>query len=725
MEDKGLLRLTLSPDANQIGSVETINDELQECRGLLFAHDALYVNANNSKGLYRLRDSNGDDQFDEVRLLYESSGGVGHGRNDLALGPDGDIYSIHGDAVDLPTGFVDRTSPFREQRRGGKSREGHVIRTDAEGKSWELLAAGLRNPFGIDFNADGEMFTYDADAEFDMGAPWYRPTRVNHIVPGGDYGWRGVTGDWPPYFPDHPDNAPPNLDIGKGSPTAVKFGYRSQFPQQYQQALFILDWAYGRILAVHMVPRGASYFCQASTFLRGRPLNVTDLDFGPAGQMYFVTGGRKTRSALYRVRYIGDAPDQEAPTLQQQSRRVHTRAARQVRRQLETLHHAVGAAAIEESWPRLASADPWIRHAARVAVEHQPLELWRQRALSEERPLASLASLLALARSRSPAVMPSILNRLNGISIADQPASFKRTALYVYELCLSDLSALDAQSAVAAAAKLEPLYPDSSNQVNRRLSDLLVRLDVASVIPKTLVRLQAANDQTERIHCLFVLRNAKNGWTVDGRRRYWTALRRTSDFLGGEGMRGFIENIRRDALDSLSDEDKTALAELLEEPSAIEAETALTARPIVKRWSLAELARPNDVDRTPDYEQGKKMFAAALCARCHRMGQQGTPLGPDLTSVARRFSRQDILQSIMEPSQVIAENYRSQQVVTGKLVEIPKSEIEEYSLSATSYMPTGLLDTLTHEEILDLLAYIESGGNPQHPIFSRPIGVTR
>ena len=141
------------------------------------------------------------------------------------------------------------------------------------------------------------------------------------------------------------------------------------------------------------------------------------------------------------------------------------------------------------------------------------------------------------------------------------------------------------------------------------------------------------------------------------------------------------------------------------------------------------------------------MFAVALCARCHRFGQQGMALGPDLTSVARRFSRQDILQSILEPSQVIAENYRSQQVVTtsgkvlegrvsytgdyrspilkiatdpmfpGKLIEIPKSEIEEYSWSATSYMPSGLLDTLSREEILDLLAYIESGGEPQHPVY--------
>ena len=100
----------------------------------------------------------------------------------------------------------------------------------------------------------GDLFTYDADAEFDMGSPWYRPTRVDQLVSGTDFGWRGVTGKWPPYFPDHADNALPTLDIGRGSPTAVAFGTNSNFPPDYRRALFILDWAYGRIVAVNLAP---------------------------------------------------------------------------------------------------------------------------------------------------------------------------------------------------------------------------------------------------------------------------------------------------------------------------------------------------------------------------------------------------------------------------------------------------------------------------------------
>ena len=109
-EGVGILRMTL-PQAGMSDEVrvELINDKLQECRGLLWAFDSLFANANNSKGLYRLRDTDGDDQFDEVKLLKATGGGVGHGRNALTLGPDNLIYVIHGNNVLISE--TDRTIP--------------------------------------------------------------------------------------------------------------------------------------------------------------------------------------------------------------------------------------------------------------------------------------------------------------------------------------------------------------------------------------------------------------------------------------------------------------------------------------------------------------------------------------------------------------------------------------------------------------------------------------
>ena len=133
-------------------------------------------------------------------MEFSVATGVGHGRNDLALGPDGMIYAIHGDAVSAPTDMSNRRSPLLKQ--GQKGGHGFVMRTDRDGRKWEVVTTGMRNPFGIAFNPDGEMFTYDADAEYDTGASWYRPTRILHLLPGGDFGWRTATGLWPAYDPD-------------------------------------------------------------------------------------------------------------------------------------------------------------------------------------------------------------------------------------------------------------------------------------------------------------------------------------------------------------------------------------------------------------------------------------------------------------------------------------------------------------------------------------------
>jgi len=89
-EKKGLLRLTLSGSGDQ--KIEIIDDELLECRGLLYAHGSLFANANNTKALFRLTDKDNDGKFEERQELVRTEGGVGHGRNHIKLGPDGDIY---------------------------------------------------------------------------------------------------------------------------------------------------------------------------------------------------------------------------------------------------------------------------------------------------------------------------------------------------------------------------------------------------------------------------------------------------------------------------------------------------------------------------------------------------------------------------------------------------------------------------------------------------------
>lgn len=122
-------------------------------------------------------------------------------------------------------------------------------------------------------------------------------------------------------------------------------------------------------------------------------------------------------------------------------------------------------------------------------------------------------------------------------------------------------------------------------------------------------------------------------------------------------------------------------------------------------------------------------------------------MGPDLTALAGRFSPRDILESILIPSKQISDQYEAVQIVTvdGKvivgrivnlagntyrintdmlnpdlMVTIDRNNIEEMLPSKTSMMPTGLLNTLNQEEVLDLMAYLLSRGDRTHAMFKQP-----
>ena len=606
----------------------------------------------------------------------------------------------------------------------------------------------LRNPFGIAFNVDGELFTYDADAKYDMGAPWYRPTRVDHLISGSDFGWRRVTKQWPPYVPDRPDISQPTLDIGKGSPTAVAFGTGSGFPPPYQNALFILDWAYGRILAVHLSPRGSSYAAKAESFVRGRPANVTDVEFGPDGAMYFITGGRGTQSALYRVRYQGAKIDTKPATQQQRERDRHAARSRKLRRSLETLHGRRDSKAVAIAWPHLNSDDPWIRHAARVAIEWQPVKRWQPSALTEERPWAALEALLALVRVGPEDSHGSVVERLNRLPFKRFTEQQKSAALFIYERCLAsgDVTSAYRKSIIHS---LDALYPDTSADVNRRLGLLLKRLGTGRFVERTISLFEQSETQQQRMHHLFVLRDVKTGWTPAARRRYFEHLRRFGEFTGGDGMPTFRRLIESEALASLPESQRMPLEKLLRD--AVDpwvAEIPQEKRSLVRKWTTDDFADSlAQTARGRDFERGKRMFAAARCILCHRVGRRGGVVGPDLSSVSARFSPRDVLVSVLDPSRVVAEKYRSDtfvledgRIITGRIVpggdfrsptlrvstdpldpkqvvEFAKAAIELHKRSPVSPMPKELVDYLTKNEILDLLAYINAAGRAEHPSF--------
>lgn len=762
-EDKGLLRMTLDAERKAVAKVETINADLLECRSLLFAHGALYVSANNSRGIYRLKDTNGDDTFDEVKLLKKLEGGVGHGRNGLALGKDGKIYLACGNNVRVSPD-ISPLSPYRNPQQDrllpciwneflfdsdAKPPCGHILRFDAEGKTWELVAGGFRNPYDLAVNPDGDMFTYDADMEWDAGASWHRPTCVMHVVPGGEYGWRQETNLWPNFFADA---LPRVVDIGLGSPTGVAFGTGSSFPPQYQRALFILDWAYGRIIAVHLTPRDSSYVGRAEVFVKGKPLNLTDLAFGSDGAMYFTVGGRSTQSAIYRVRWTGEKPAPEdpiGPDYELGKRAQRERELRERRRNLEGLAASDEAKPLDDAWDSLAHSDPLLQSAARIAIENRPPVklgkiadrpmLPRQEYLEKRRRAMEL---LALARTAEPAESKTVYDGLASVLETGRLGANETQiiVLRALELAFIRLGAED-EDKNRFRKKLEACYPAGTFPENYLLCELLVYLDSPKVIAPTLKLLAAAKKQEEQMFYIYTLRNLDHGWSLNQRLEFLAAVKRMDRYEGSSYMQRFVGFIRSDVLASMSESEQRELAPLIamlgksDEPVL----PAVMNRPHFREWTMEEVLAVLDKakDQPRDLDHGRQIFAAALCSRCHRLRGKGGTIGPDLAGAAARYSRRDLVDAIVYPSRVMDEKYRDTRVLTidgevvvgqlaggnkeqlyfstspfepAQITRIRRDSIETRQPSSVSPMPTGLLNTLTEEEILDLMAWVESGG---------------
>ena len=297
-------------------TVRTFCDKVNNCQGILplGKHVLAIGDGPDGTAFYRLSDEDADGVAEKVDTLITFTGGMGdHGPHVPILGPDGLIYIMLGNHTFVERPVAD-TSPHHHyydaelitpkyedangHASGKRAPGGTVVRTDANGSFLELFVGGFRNAYDHAFNRDGELFTYDADMEWDIALPWYRPTRVNHVIPGAEFGWRSGWSKWPDYYVD---SLPGTLDIGRGSPTGVVFYDHDRFPKKYQGALFMCDWSQGRVVAVTLDPADGTYRGQSEIFLEGRPLNCSDIAVGPDGWLYISVGGRNTAGSIFRV----------------------------------------------------------------------------------------------------------------------------------------------------------------------------------------------------------------------------------------------------------------------------------------------------------------------------------------------------------------------------------------------------------------------------------------
>ena len=761
--------------------VQKVPVQIRAINGMTYAYGAIYAGVNDYEqkapsGLYRITDSDGDDQLDKVELLHAFDSKSDHGVHKVVKTPDGKgLFIVCGNNAVISDGYLDGTSKSspvaklwgddhllprmpdgRGHNRSVLAPGGIVYRTTPDGKEFEIYASGFRNIYGAGVNKDGELFTYDADMEYDFNTPWYRPTRVCHVVSGAEFGWRNGAGKYPEFYPD---TLPPVLNIGPGSPTGTTFGYGAKFPSKYQKAFYILDWSWGRLYAVHLDESGASYTATKEEFVTGSPLPLTDVLIHPEdGAMYFTIGGRRVQSGLYRVSYVGN---EDTSPIDLTPEATPERA---LRHQLEAFHGRVDPKAVDTAWPYLDNKDRFIAWAARIVLEHQPASGWADKALTESEPAKQLPALLSLARltgqcpdHRTSGAEPDaarrdqILGALLKLDFAKLPLNQQVEFVRLTEIVLHRFGNPGEATVAAIIEKLDASFPSDSFELNWLLCETLAYLQAPNTAAKGMALIASAPSQEPQMEFARSLRFLKTGWTPELRTLQLEWFLKAANYKGGASFDKFIEFIRNDSLATFTEAEKTQLSGLIakkpERKSLVENVGAMFAGRTPTIWTLEELsAAANTGLKGRAFENGRRMFGAAACFGCHRFGNAGGMNGPDLTGAGGRYSPHDLLDQIINPSKVINEQFapivvtkNDGTVVSGVVVNlsgdsvtlntdltdpnqrtnVDRKEVKSIETSKISPMPPMLLMLLKKEEILDLLAYVLSGGDKTNAMFAK------
>lgn len=759
-----LLRITPSEDLAEPAKVDRLHDRVGRAQGLLAVGHDLFVNVAadpaRDGGLWRLRDLDDDDAYEVVERLAGYGSGSEHGPHGLVLGPDGHLWMVNGNYSSLPEDLRS-PSPFagwleddvleriwdpRGHAHGIHVPGGVLLRTDLEAREWEIVAGGMRNPYDLDFNADGELFTYDADMEWDIGTPWYRSPRLLHLVSGAEYGWRSGSSKWPI---DSPDAFPAVLEMDAGSPTGVASGHRSAFPAPWNRSMFLGDWAYGRILAVELEPDGGTYTGEPRTFLSGRPLNVTDFDFGPHGDLYLVTGGRGSQSALYRVRWIGPSRPDVA--------RFDGDAAdvRTLRRDLERAHRRPGAIEFERLVYGLGDRDGTIRRASRVGLEHWLRgEIASGGVASITDALATLRdlpadqggweALLACMHVFDASRVGELSRWLERLADDDDSAEGERWLGRLAGVMVSRFGGAEVAVGDRLRDRLGQVFPGQDPATDRHLIDAMVVLGGDDVAATILDSVDGTSSSTELMHRLHAISQLDGSWSSTLDARIVDLLLELGRTTGGASHAGYVDTIE----DRIRPHLDAAVAVRLDAERGQDGRTPADAevRRLVRRWEVGDFdLHLSRALAGRDHARGRSLYDDLQCSACHKVGDHGIAYGPDLTGVGGRFGLRDILVATLQPERDLSDQYEALLLETedgdrhlGLVVErgddavilapdprlgtgavvVPSGAIVRETVA--SPMPSGLLDTADMDGVLDLLAYLISGGNADDPVFLAP-----
>ncbi len=604
---RGYVRLLLDEDGSgrATKALDFTGGPADGAMGLFWEGDDLYCVG--AGGQRRWRDANGAGRLRPPELLLKLKTGGEHEAHAVRRGPDGWLYVLCGNSTGVSSRLASLpTSPVKDPVAGV------VLRLPPDFKGCEIVADGFRNAYGMDFNSDGELFTYDSDNERCVSLPWYEPIRLYHVVAGGNHGW--LSPQWatswrkPPYFLDV---VPPVATLGRGSPTGVVCYQHAQFPEKYRGGLFLADWTFGRISFAHLERSGSSYTARTEDFLK----TTGDVGLAPTalalqretGDLFFSVGGRGTRGAVYRVRYPQgletlqldqvrrwqtparslDYPETDRPALLARARGEGTDLAGR-RRALELLRRHKDRFEREQLDAVLLANfgvdDRLVRQAAARLLADLPPHPLR---MSGVRAASTVA--LALGGNSTGA--------LTNLADSAQPLDVRLDVVRLVQLGLGDLGAKAAQGTVwegytlrvpgrvladLTRAELRQAFPSGAADLDRELSRTLAVIEDndPGTLTKVAGRLSATSSPIEDVHYLIVLARLKGPRSPEVTSRTATALLALDAKLTASGRhRDTNWSLRVDELFvELTKKDQALNAALLAHPDFGRPDHALFAR---------------------------------------------------------------------------------------------------------------------------------------------------
>lgn len=690
--------------------------------------------------LTMLRDADGDGVADERRDVLsglgwppEKSTDRLHGANGVVAGHDGWLYLALGDrGCDVP-----RPEGDRLVLNGGG-----ILRCRPDGTDLHVFSTGLRNIY--DIALDDELNVFVRDNENDGGNYMIR---VCHSFMGADHGY-------PYLYQEHPEEAlPPLADLARGSSAGGVVYLSRTFPASHQGALFFCEW--GRSVVMYAREReGAGFAAMKETeFAAGAPndpygFRPTDVIVDRDGSLLvsdWADGQRpkRGRGRIYRIQYEGVAERASSPVLDSGQFDAVWMTARA--RDSKTLFE------IAER-----DSDPRVRAQAIRAIGDLFDPVLVQHRIAAERGDSKIAKRLSrLPRGADPRVMLELTVALGRLRWSESPHWLR-----------------------ANLGRPDPTLAHAAMQTLRRSRNwpaVLKWLDAPDNSSFRPIALRALAEQAEIEVVDGLIRRLGTSQDPKRRREYADLLCRVHRKPGPWVYWGFRPGPRppntqswqrteaiEAALDrSVNDPDREVrLATLQQMERAkipLRLETATRWLRVEKRFeNIAAILSSYESSKASDSEpksvperhrhlsqlaladsgnaiRGREIYLnaeKAACGKCHRLGDQGTAIGPELTGAGRRFSKIHIIESILEPSRAIAPAFRNlsvqlkdgQELIGVRVAEtdstltlgdaqgqshtLKKEQIDGLQILDLSIMPAGLESGLTDAEFVDLVAFL-------------------